>query len=580
MGKRELIMKINKNLFIVSALMAATLSAAATTPEEYYQQGCDFYAKGNMVEARKAFEASAMGGNAMSQVCFANFLKQEGKLKDAIKWYEKAAMQNDHMGQYFLGEAYFNGIKDAIPQDHKKAADLFAKSAAQKNPFAQYYLAKCYFNGFGVSEDKNKALELIKTSAAANYATAMTELGILYTKGLLVPKDYEKAFELFQKPAAGNYSEAQFQLGCLFFSGLGVDKNLEKTAYWWLKAAEQGHFNAMNEIGICYLNGWGVKKDVKTAIMWFEKAVAEKHPIAMRALGNIYSQQEEFRDFKKAVKYYQMAVDHGNVESIYELANCYFHGAGVTQDKSKGVELLHRAAEKNFAVAQYILGTLYEKGDGVPKDAKKAVEWYSRAADNGHLPAFFPLAAAYFGGKGVEKDLKKGAELVRYAAGQNDADSQYVLNAYKIITAPKELNNVKFVYTPTVCENNGLEKMPKMEFIKDGKLILSIEAKVQNLCFVEEVWADKKNNKMRLTFTPYNFEGKDFDWRTKLLDLKGDGDYRYLIIADYHTGTADGDRKGYVIDVKDNFKHIATIPVGEAFDLPYHNPKLIFDGEK
>ena len=148
-------MKISRNLFIASAFVLSAASLAAVTPEEYYQQGCDFYQKGNMVEARKAFEASAMGGNAMSQVCFANFLKKEGKLKDAVKWYEKAAMQNDHMGQYFLGEAYFNGIKDAIPQDYKKAADLFTKSAAQKNPFAQYYLAKCYFNGFGVPEDKN-----------------------------------------------------------------------------------------------------------------------------------------------------------------------------------------------------------------------------------------------------------------------------------------------------------------------------------------------------------------------------------------------------------------------------------------
>ena len=80
----------------------------------------------------------------------------------------------------------------------------------------------------------------------------------------------------------------------------------------------------------------------------------------------------------------------------------------------------------------------------------------------------------------------------------------------------------------------------------------------------------------RLTFTPYNFEGKNFDWRTKLLNLKGDGDYRYFVIADYHTGTAEGDMKGYIIDVKDNFKRIATIPIGEAFNLPYTNPKLDF----
>ena len=53
-----------------------------------------------------------------------------------------------------------------------------------------------------------------------------------------------------------------------------------------------------------------------------------------------------------------------------------------------------------------------------------------------------------------------------------------------------------------------------------------------------------------------------------------------VIIADYHTGSSPEDMKGYVIDVKDNFKQIATISVGEAFDIPYTNPKMIFDGEK
>ena len=119
---------------------------------------------------------------------------------------------------------------------------------------------------------------------------------------------------------------------------------------------------------------------------------------------------------------------------------------------------------------------------------------------------------------------------------------------------------------------------------EDGELVdktmpksISIEAQVQNLCFVEEIWADKNNNKIRLTLIPGNFDGENFDWRTKLLDLKGDGDFRYLIIADYHTGTAPDGCIGYVIDVKDSFKHIATIPVGESFDLPYYNPLLILN---
>ena len=208
-----------------------------------------------------------------------------------------------------------------------------------------------------------------------------------------------------------------------------------------------------------------------------------------------------------------------------------------------------------------------------------AAAGFTKILTSAGLPtdAFLPLSAAYFNGDGVKQDLVKAMELLRIAVAQGDANSIAELNAYKIFNVNEKTEAVKFVYVPQNIGKDGKDKMPKMEFRKDGKLILSIEAKVQNLCFVEEIRADKKNNKMRLTFTPFNFDGKEFDWRIKLLDLKGDGDFRYLIIADYHTGTAEGDMKGYVVDVKDNFKHIATIPVGEAFDLPYTNPKLIFD---
>ena len=169
-------------------------------------------------------------------------------------------------------------------------------------------------------------------------------------------------------------------------------------------------------------------------------------------------------------------------------------------------------------------------------------------------------------------------EKIAYYRSHPDSQEAIVtLYLSKINAAP---DDIKFTYTPEIRRANGKDTAPKMTFSKPGKVLLSIGAKVQNLCFVEEVWADKKNNKIRLTFTPYNFEGKNFDWRTNLLDLKGDADFRYLIIADYHTGTTEGDMKGYVIDVKDNFKHIATIPIGEAFDIPYTNPKLIFEGEK
>ena len=200
--------------------------------------------------------------------------------------------------------------------------------------------------------------------------------------------------------------------------------------------------------------------------------------------------------------------------------------------------------------------------------AKSAVE---KAANIGNDDAKFLLGQCYeYGLLNTSKDIHTALAYYRSSDTKSARDA---LKRHKIANAPKNLNNVKFAH---IREDRTPDNKEKIVFYRNGKFLLRIDAKVRYLCFAEEIGADRKNNKMRLTFTPFNFAAGDFDWRTKLLDLKGDGDFRYLIIADYHTGTADGDMKGYVIDVKDNFKQIATIPVGEAFDLPYTNPRLEF----
>ena len=571
-------MKIGKHLLITSTLLFAgsLCSAAELTADEAWEKGKKlFLEENNTNEAWKALESAASKGHLKAQLFLGNFALENGDLKEAFKWFELAAKQNDPIGQYRVAEAYAVGIKDFIQQDMKKAFEMLSKSAAQKYPPAQYYLTRLYVNGWGTPVDNKKAAELLQLAASQGYLPAQTELAQCYLEGFLFPKDVKKAIEWLTKAAASGYPEAQYRLGCCYYSWIGTQKNLAEAAKWWQKAAEQNHIQSANEIGLCYFHGFGVKPDIKTAKKWFEKAAAGKHAYALFALGRISATAD--KDYTKAARFFQQAVDNGSKDALYELANCYFHGFGVKPDKAKGLELLHKAAEQGVPDAQHILGTLYEKGDGVPKDAKKAVEWFSRAVENGYLPAFCPLAAAYFNGNGVAKDLKMSADLLRYAIWMGDADAKTKLDDLKITFAP---SNIKFTYTPEIRGADGKDTAPQINFSKAGKVLLSIGAKVQNLCFVEEVWADKDNNKMRLTFTPYNFEGKNFDWRTKLLDLKGDGDFCYLIIADYHTGSSPEDMKGYVIDVKDNFKHIATIPVGEAFDLPYHNPKLIFDGEK
>lgn len=74
-------------------------------------------------------------------------------------------------------------------------------------------------------------------------------------------------------------------------------------------------------------------------------------------------------------------------ETLCQLADRYYNGNGVAQDKEKAAELYEEAGSDGDAIAQYTLGYMYDKGDGVDKDRAKAMIWYEKAADQGHESA-------------------------------------------------------------------------------------------------------------------------------------------------------------------------------------------------
>ena len=74
-------------------------------------------------------------------------------------------------------------------------------------------------------------------------------------------------------------------------------------------------------------------------------------------------------------------------ESLCDLADRYFFGKDVPQDKDKAAELYNEAANQGDMTAQYSLAYMYDKGDGIDKDRDKAMLWYEKAADQGHEAA-------------------------------------------------------------------------------------------------------------------------------------------------------------------------------------------------
>ena len=168
-----------------------------------------------------------------------------------------------------------------------------------------------------------------------------------------------------------------------------------------------------------------------------------------------------------------LVISHRSISSSAEKEydEAFKLGGGLNQvkmDIPKSVELLHRAAEKNFPeaearlafwtssgneslvkddvkaeqwakralghglvnkaarspAAQTELATLYAVGLGVTKDDTKAAELLEKAADQGFARAENFLGLLYQKGQGVPKNPGKAADLFRKAANQGYADAQ------------------------------------------------------------------------------------------------------------------------------------------------------------
>lgn len=140
----------------------------------------------------------------------------------------------------------------------------------------------------------------------------------------------------------------------------------------------------------------------------------------------------------------------------------------------------------------------------------------------------------------------------------------------------RDIHNVRMICS---SRNGNSDEMPEIKFVKNGKTLISVKSENGSLFFVKELWADKKENRKRLIPGDILPDVQEFDYRKELLDLHGNGDFRYLFIADMHSGNSASGHVGYIIDVKNNFQLVGKVDVGEIIDLPFCNKDLIFNKE-
>lgn len=106
----------------------------------------------------------------------------------------------------------------------------------------------------------------------------------------------------------------------------------------------------------------------------------EKHREAVRFYEAGQKAIEE-KDYDSAYKFFQQSVDLGNIDSIYELSECYYWGRGINVDYDKAVDLIKDGLDMGVVNCLFLMGRALYDGNGIEQDINQAKVYYKRAID-------------------------------------------------------------------------------------------------------------------------------------------------------------------------------------------------------
>ena len=182
-------------------------------------------------------------------------------IKEAMKYYEMAARQNNAIGMTNLADLYIQENK------LKKAKPLLLKAAEKEYGYAQYLLAMNFFDLY--SENNKEALFWLERAANNDEPEALYQLGVYYSEG--GEADLAKSIKYYQRAAELNHADAALALSYLYDEGISVEQDDDKALFFLKKAAELENQEAIDELASMALSGQG-NMDAKEAEYWIKKA--------------------------------------------------------------------------------------------------------------------------------------------------------------------------------------------------------------------------------------------------------------------------------------------------------------------
>ncbi|WP_169728348.1 tetratricopeptide repeat protein [Geminicoccus roseus] len=257
-----------------------------------------------------------------------------------------------------------------------------------------------------------------RTAALAAYAE-LAESGdpvVLYEYARVMedgpdatPTDRARALDLYRQASEDDLIDAQLRLANLLYLGEGgVPRDLVEAAKYYDRArtlieprAEAGDAQAQEWMGDLYREGRGVGQNGDYAVYWYTQSAQAGRVSSYVKLARMFERGEAGVDVnaEQALRYYELAGQNDDAQSLFTIGKRYADGDGVTVDKARAVELFERAADAGDVRAYARLGDLYSDTSAWPTDPAQAAVWYERAAGVGDEKAMYKLADLYDRGR-------------------------------------------------------------------------------------------------------------------------------------------------------------------------------------
>lgn len=179
-----------------------------------------------------------------------------------------------------------------------------------------------------------------------------------------------------------------------------------------------------------------------------ERAEAGGHPDVLAWLGHAYGKADRHDDAHRLLL---RAHRGGSLTGTALLGVALVRGRGVSQDQSKGEELLLQAAVLGDSDAQFMLSTMYSTGELRPPDKDQAKAWLEKAAEQGHAAAQTNLGALHW-------HPERTHALYEAAAAQGNAQALYNLGDHFKCECTDEVDIDRAIH---YFERAAMQQLPK-----------------------------------------------------------------------------------------------------------------------